>query len=179
MLSRKVLLCPIRLSLVYFLKHLKNMYLCIYLAILGLKVAAFGILVASFGIFVRGFSYPEACGVLVPGPGITPVSPALEGGFWTTGLPGKSPYLTLDWILIKKNNSVGEKLVVVCPKSPRYPFSSLSRSATSPWMGRWPAYRASCGGASDSLCHGCQEYEFPVHFNLSVSWVLRPTGRGT
>ena len=34
---------------------------------------------------------PLACGILVPQPGIKPVSPALEGGFLTTGPPGKSP----------------------------------------------------------------------------------------
>ena len=31
-----------------------------------------------------------ACGILVPRPGIEPMSPALAGGFLTTGLPGKS-----------------------------------------------------------------------------------------
>ena len=31
-----------------------------------------------------------ACGISVPGPGIEPVSLALEGGFLTSGLPGKS-----------------------------------------------------------------------------------------
>ena len=31
-----------------------------------------------------------ACGVLVPGPGIKAASPALQGGFLTTGPPGKS-----------------------------------------------------------------------------------------
>ena len=36
------------------------------------------------------FSYPPACGILVPWPGIEPTSPALEGGFLTTGPPGKS-----------------------------------------------------------------------------------------
>ena len=32
-----------------------------------------------------------ACGILVPQPGIQPACPALEGGFLTTGPPGKSP----------------------------------------------------------------------------------------
>ena len=39
---------------------------------------------------VRGLSWPTACGILVPQPGIKPMSPALEGGFLTTGPPGKS-----------------------------------------------------------------------------------------
>ena len=36
----------------------------------------------------HGLSCPVACGNLVPGPGIKPMSPALEGGFLTTGPPG-------------------------------------------------------------------------------------------
>ena len=38
-----------------------------------------------------GFSCPAACGSLVPGPGIEPTSPALEGRFLTTGPRGNSP----------------------------------------------------------------------------------------
>ena len=37
-----------------------------------------------------GLSCPAACGILVPRPGIEPASPALEGGFFTNGPPGKS-----------------------------------------------------------------------------------------
>ena len=33
---------------------------------------------------------PMACGILVPPPGIEPMSPALQGGFLTTGPLGKS-----------------------------------------------------------------------------------------
>ena len=40
-------------------------------------------------VVVGGLSCPTACGVLVPGPGLEPTSPALEGRFPTTGLPGK------------------------------------------------------------------------------------------
>ena len=32
----------------------------------------------------------RACGILLPGTGIKPESPALEGGFLTAGSPGKS-----------------------------------------------------------------------------------------
>ena len=35
---------------------------------------------------------PAACGILVPWPGIEPVSPAWKGGFLTPGSPGKSPH---------------------------------------------------------------------------------------
>ena len=42
-------------------------------------------------VVAQGLSCPVAYGILVPRPGIEPVSPALEGGFLTTGPPGKSP----------------------------------------------------------------------------------------
>ena len=81
------------------------------------------VLVATFGIFVAvlGFlsscdalaledtgsvvavcrlSCLVACGILVPRPGIEPESPALEGGFLTTGPPGKS--LPYKFLLLKK-----------------------------------------------------------------------------
>ena len=38
----------------------------------------------------RELSFSAACGILVLRPGIEPTSPALEGGFLTTGPPGKS-----------------------------------------------------------------------------------------
>ena len=41
-------------------------------------------------VAVRRLSFPAACGILVPRPVIEPASSALEGGFLTTGLPGKS-----------------------------------------------------------------------------------------
>ena len=44
----------------------------------------------SSGVVARGLSCPAACGILVPWPGIEPASPALEGGFFTTGPRGKS-----------------------------------------------------------------------------------------
>ena len=41
-------------------------------------------------VAAHGLICPAACGILVPRPGIEPASPALEGGFLTTGPPGKS-----------------------------------------------------------------------------------------
>ena len=41
-------------------------------------------------------SCPVACGFLVPWPGIEPTSPALEGGFLTTGPRGKSVIISFD-----------------------------------------------------------------------------------
>ena len=42
-------------------------------------------------VVARGLSCAAACGILVPRPGIEPASPALEGGFFTTELPGEFP----------------------------------------------------------------------------------------
>ena len=42
-------------------------------------------------VMVGGLSGPMACGILVPRPEIELESPALEGKFFTTGPPGKSP----------------------------------------------------------------------------------------
>ena len=42
---------------------------------------------------------PVACGILVPGPGVEPMSPAPAGGFLTTGPPGKSCLTSFDeWL---------------------------------------------------------------------------------
>ena len=41
-------------------------------------------------VAVHRLSCPEARGILVPRPGIEPMSPALAGRFLTTGPPGKS-----------------------------------------------------------------------------------------
>ena len=41
-------------------------------------------------VVAHRLSCPVACGILVPRPGIKPTSLSLEGGLFTTGLPGKS-----------------------------------------------------------------------------------------
>ena len=46
--------------------------------------------VQAIPVVAYGLSCPAACGILVPGPGIEPVSPAFAGGFLTTGPSGKS-----------------------------------------------------------------------------------------
>ena len=48
------------------------------------------IVVLGLSIAALGLSHPEACGILVPWPGINPVSPALEGRLLVPGPPGKS-----------------------------------------------------------------------------------------
>ena len=50
---------------------------------------------AGPGVEAHGLHCPATCGILVPRPGIKPKCPALEGGFLTTGPPGKSLYLFL------------------------------------------------------------------------------------
>ena len=57
----------------------------IYLAVSGLWHSMWHLLCG------RWLSRPAKCGILVPWPGIEPTFPALEGGFLTIGLPGKSP----------------------------------------------------------------------------------------
>ena len=42
-------------------------------------------------VVALGLSGPSACGILVPGPGIKPVFPALQGRFFTTGPPREIP----------------------------------------------------------------------------------------
>ena len=51
---------------------------------------------ASSAIVACRLCCPAACGISVPWPGIEPVSPALEGGFFTTGPPGKSCHVAFE-----------------------------------------------------------------------------------
>ena len=76
----------------------KSMYLC------WILVAAHGLLFScgmwALGhmgsvVAAHGLSCPMACGILVPQPGIKPMSPALEGRFLTTELPRKYQLLLL------------------------------------------------------------------------------------
>ena len=45
---------------------------------------------ASSVVVAHTLSCPATCGILVPRPGVEPASPALEGGFLTTGPPGRT-----------------------------------------------------------------------------------------
>jgi len=58
--------------------------------------------------FRRRLSCFEACGILVPQAGLEPESPALQGGFLTTGPPGKS--LT-HWLIHSFINSPTHSLI--------------------------------------------------------------------
>ena len=55
-------------------------------------------------VVVCGLSCLVACGILVPRPGIEPVSPVLQGRFLTTGPPGKSLIIVLICISLIINN---------------------------------------------------------------------------
>ena len=60
---------------------------------MGLSVAEHRLSLYSMGAIavVCRFSCPTACGILISRPRIEPVSPAMEGGFLTTGPTGKFP----------------------------------------------------------------------------------------
>ena len=51
-------------------------------------------------VAVHSLCYPVTCGNLVPWPGFKPASPALEGGFLTSGPQGKSLLLLLLLLLL-------------------------------------------------------------------------------
>ena len=59
---------------------------------------------------MHGLSCPETCGILVSWPGIEPVCPTLESGFFTTGPPGKSPERNLKSHCKGHGYREGEKL---------------------------------------------------------------------
>ena len=56
-------------------------------------------------VVAHGLSCLAACGILVPWPGIEPVSPALEGGILTTGPTGKSPSFYIWLVFISLESS--------------------------------------------------------------------------
>ena len=79
-------------ALLIFKVHLVYLFLYkveLYLTALGLSCGMRDL--RSFSLVaVRGLSGPSACGILVFQLGIQPMYLALEGGFLTTGPPGKS-----------------------------------------------------------------------------------------
>ena len=50
-------------------------------------------------VVARGLSCPVACGILVPQAAIEPASPALEGGFLTTGPPGSPCNVIIKYVI--------------------------------------------------------------------------------
>ena len=67
-------------------------------------------------VVARGLSWSAACGILAPLPGFKPTSPALQGGFLTTGPPGKS--LSLHFYKeIKSAQTLAKILCIFAPYS--------------------------------------------------------------
>ena len=62
----------------------------------------------------HGLSCPTACEILVFPPGIKPASPAFEGGFLSTGPPGKSHYLFLIYIIFAISRILYKWNHIVC-----------------------------------------------------------------
>ena len=63
--------------------------------ILIINLAALNLSCGTHVVVAGGLSCSEACGILAPQPGIEPASPALQGGFLTTGPSGESPQFFL------------------------------------------------------------------------------------
>ena len=69
-----------------------SLFAYLFLTALGISCGTWDLLLrcAGFSLLVCRLNCPTAHGILVPGPGIEPASPALAGGFLTTGSPGKA-----------------------------------------------------------------------------------------
>ena len=82
--------CPSPISLSFFF------LIFIYLAASGLTEALnLSSLHTDSLVVALGFSCSKACGISVPQPGIELASPALQGGFLTTGWPGRPRPISL------------------------------------------------------------------------------------
>ena len=62
-----------------------------------------------------GLVAPTACGISIPQPGIEPVSPALEGGFLTTGQPGKSWKYLINKVIVDNLVFLTLRMFLVSP----------------------------------------------------------------
>ena len=79
---------------------LKKLFIYLFIWPNWFLVGAHRLFVASCRIFGCSAQAvcPAACGRLVPGSGVEPVSPAFQGGCLTIAPPGKSPQIILvDW----------------------------------------------------------------------------------
>ena len=74
-----------------------NIYF-IYLAVLGLSCSARDLSLQRMVsvVVAHRLSCSESCGMLVPQPGVKPMSPVLQDGFIMTGLPGKCLHIFID-----------------------------------------------------------------------------------
>ena len=74
-------------TLFLLLLFLLNIYFYLLIWLCQALVVAHGSSLCHTGLRL---SCPEACGILVPPASIEPMSPALQGRYLATGLPGKS-----------------------------------------------------------------------------------------
>ena len=86
------------------IKYVQNLirFFLVFIWLPWVLVVAHGIFAVACRVFVGAhqLSCSKACGILVPQPGIKPVSPITER--WThTGPPCKSSKWNLDWIFVK------------------------------------------------------------------------------
>ena len=94
----------------WFLKNHVFIWLCqVLVATCGLL---FGCAVVGSVVVACRLSCPETSGILVPQTRIEPMSPTLEGGFLTTGPPGKSCHSCFKWqySLVEKHVNFGAKI---------------------------------------------------------------------
>ena len=108
-------------------------------------------------VVLRGLSCSKAHGILVPWPGIEPMSPALQGRFLTTGLPGKS----LTPIFLNQ----GSEFPDLCSHPPNPTSQDFF------WSRWWPNYFSpTCW----SLCLKCSRPAHPTSSppQLLLSWLL-------
>ena len=130
-------------------------------------------------VTVHGLNCSEPREILVPGPGIEPVSPALQGRFLSTGLPGKSrQYLfwsiTVNYLILQLSCSKHMKTIA---RLPNQVFFSLS---VNPLLGEGNGtpLQYSClenpmdGGAWKAAVHGVaksrtwlSDFTFTFHFH--------------
>ena len=124
-------------------------------------------------VVAHGLSCCPARGVLLPGPGIKPTSSALEGGFLTTGPPGKSLSLHLlpllfiprpvaSWLhnqILSERGTPESSLQA--PRSPQ-----PCRGPPHPRMTRTPALRE----------HACQAWDVHTLGSGSDPFSLPPAG---
>ena len=123
-------------------------------------------------VVAHGLSYSATCGTLVPWPGIEPASPALQGGFLTTGPLGK--FLDSSWVDVSLQSSP-------IPLPSHFPAVSTWPPGGPTWE-QWRRFLLAqrihllegCWGPSCSVpgCHGLEA--MVASFYLSTCLAERP-----
>ena len=100
----------------------------------------------------HGLIFSLGCGILVPRPGIEAKSPALQGGFLTTGPPGKSQvfiqpltYRSSSAQPVSCSRGALKTVILLCPciclSSSAFP---LSNPMSHPPFAKWKGTSATC-----------------------------------